>query len=121
MKKILVVEDDTNIRNMLTSKLKSSGFVLTIAVDGSDAISKFKKERPVLVLVDLILPKQSGFEVIEAIRIKYNSQIPIIVLSNLDQPQDRETALRLGVNEYIVKSNVSLRDLILKIQELLRK
>jgi len=119
MKKILVIEDDPNIQQMLLGKLKSSGYHTIVAHDGEEAIQLFKKENPVLALVDLILPKKSGFEVIEEIRIKLKSEIPLIVLSNLDQPQDRETAMRLGVNEYIVKSNISLRDLVVKMEALL--
>lgn len=120
IKKILIVEDDPSIRTMLMGKLKSSGFHTIIASDGGSAIQIFKKEKPALVILDLIIPKKSGFQVIEEIRIKLKSNTPLIVLSNLDQPQDRETAMRLGVNEYIVKSNISLRDLIISINKLVR-
>jgi len=118
--KILIIEDDPNIRLMLEGKLKSSGYKIVIANDGEEAIKMFKKEKPHLIIVDLIIPKKSGFQVIEEIRIKQKSDIPMIVLSNLDQPQDRETAMRLGVNEYIVKSNISLRDLMISINNLIK-
>lgn len=118
IKKILIIEDDPSIRSMLENKLKSSGFQTVIATDGDSAIKLFKKEKPDLVIADLIIPKKSGFQVIEEIRIKMKSETPLIVLSNLDQPQDRETAMRLGVNEYIVKSKISLRDLVISISKL---
>ncbi len=118
IKKILIIEDDQSIRKMLENKLNSSGFKAILAVDGEEAIRLFKSEKPSLAIVDLIIPRKSGFEVIEEIRIKLKSEIPLIVLSNLDQPQDRETAMRLGVNEYIVKSNISLRDLMISINKL---
>ena len=118
IKKILIIEDDPSIRTMLVGKLKSSGYKTIIATDGEMAIALFKKDKPALAIVDLIIPKKSGFQVIEEIRIKQKSETPIIVLSNLDQPQDRETAMRLGVNEYIVKSNISLRDLMISINNL---
>ena len=118
-KKILIVEDDASIRTMLEDKLKNSGYETVVAVDGEKAIQQFKKQKPDLVIADLIIPKKSGFQVIEEIRIKLKSNIPIIVLSNLDQQQDRETATRLGVNEYIIKSNISLRDLEITINLLL--
>ena len=119
-KTILIVEDDPNIRTMLKDKLQSSGYKTVIAEDGEKAILSFKKEKPDLVLIDLIIPKKSGFQVIEEIRIKLKSNTPLIVLSNLDQPQDRETAMRLGVNQYTVKSNISLRDLLINISELVK-
>ena len=121
IKKILIVEDDSSIRTMLENKLKSGGFHTVIAIDGDMAIQLFKKEKPILVILDLIIPKKSGFQVIEEIRIKLKSETPLIVLSNLDQLQDRETAVRLGVNEYIVKSNISLRDLMISINRLTNK
>jgi DNA-binding response OmpR family regulator len=117
--KILIIEDDPGIRSMLEGKLKSSGFQVVMASDGQQAIDLYKKEKPGLLFVDLIIPKKSGFQVIEEIRFKLHSEVPIIVLTNLDQQQDRETAKRLGVSEYIVKSNVSLRDLMILVKQLL--
>ena len=119
-KKILVIEDDPEIIRLLSTRLKESGFRVLKAMNGVDALTIFKKEKPDLAIVDLILPIKSGFEVIEEIRIKMKSKMPLIVLSNLDQPQDREIALRLGVNEYIVKSNISLRDLVISINNFLK-
>jgi len=120
-KKILIIEDDPSVRKMLEDKLKSSNFEVIIASDGDMAIQLFKKNKPALAIIDLIIPKKSGFQVIEEIRINLKSETPIIVLSNLDQPQDRETAMRLGVNEYIVKSNISLRDLMVSINQLIKE
>ncbi len=118
MKKILVIEDDPSLQKTIVAKLKASGYETLLAGDGEEAIKIFKKDQPILLLVDLILPKKSGLEVIEEIRINQHSTVPMIVISNLDQPQDLESARRLGVNEYVVKSNISLRDLVVKVAEL---
>jgi len=119
-KTILVIEDDPEIIRLLEARLVESGFNVLKAMNGVDALTIFNENKPDLAIIDLILPNKSGFEVIEEIRIKIKSEMPIIVLSNLDQPQDRETAARLGVNEYIVKSNISLRDLVISINNLLK-
>lgn len=118
MKKILVIEDDPSLQKTIVAKLKASGYETLLAGDGEEAIKIFKKDQPILLLVDLILPKKSGLEVIEEIRINQHSTVPMIVISNLDQSQDLESARRLGVDEYVVKSNISLRDLVVKVAEL---
>ena len=121
MKKILIIEDDPSLQKTLVAKLKASGYQTVLAGDGEEAIEVFKKEKPVLILCDLILPKKSGLEVIEEIKINQHSEVPLIVLSNLDQAQDLETAKRLGAVEYILKSNISLRDLVIKIAALTKE
>ena len=118
IKKILIIEDDPEIMRLLETRLKEGGYHIVKSMNGEDALKVYTQEKPDLAIIDLILPKRSGFEVIEEIRIKLKSETPLIVLSNLDQPQDRETAMRLGVNEYIVKSNISLRDLMISINKL---
>ncbi len=121
MKKILIIEDDPSLQKTLVAKLKASGYQTVLAGDGEEAIKVFKKEKPALILCDLILPKKSGLEVIEEIKINQHSEVPLIVLSNLDQAQDLETAKRLGAVEYILKSDISLRDLIIRIDALTKE
>jgi len=87
--------------------------------NGSDAVDKFLKEKPDLILLDIIMPGRSGFEVLEEIRVKHNSKVPVIIISNLDQKEDLEMAKNLIITDYVVKSDISLRNLMLKIQQTL--
>ncbi len=118
-KTVLLVEDDQSLQAAVIARLKASGFTVVTAEDGEEAIAKFTNSHPDLVLLDVILPKKSGLEVLEEIKFKLKSTVPVIVLSNADQDQDVETGKNLGAAEYVTKSNISLRDLIIKINKLL--
>lgn len=116
--KVLLVEDDKFLRTVLEKKLFNEGFEVIIAEDGEEAIQKLVQERPDIILLDIVLPKRSGFSVIEEIRKdpEFRS-LPIIVLSNLGQQEDVEKGLSLGAVEYFVKAKISLDDLLKKIKE----
>ncbi len=118
-KKILIVEDEEALLRLLSDEIKKHGYEVVEAVDGVEALTKFKKEKPDLLLLEIVMPKKNGFEVLEEIRLKLKSKVPVIVISNLDQPDDVETGKRLGVTDYIVKSNISIRDLLIKIHQVL--
>jgi OmpR family response regulator RpaB len=120
-KKILIVEDDPALRDVLSTKVKSLNYTIIIAKDGEQAISKFKVEHPDLVLLDIVLPLKSGFEVLEEIKIKLRSKVPVIILSNLSEPQDVETAKNLGAVDYIIKSNLTLKEIVVKINNAIKK
>jgi DNA-binding response OmpR family regulator len=114
--KILIVEDDPALLKVLTAKIKSLGYVVMAAKDGVQAIKKFTSEPPDLVLLDIVLPLQSGFTVLEEIKIKHKSKVPVIILSNLSEPQDIETGKNLGAVDYIIKSNLTLKAIMVKVQ-----
>jgi len=117
--KILIVEDEFFLRTVLEKKLQAEGFEVILASDGEDAIEKILKEVPDLILLDLILPKKNGFEVLEEIKKDpYLKEIPIIVVSNLGHELDIERAKKLGVNDYLIKAHTSLDSVIEKIKEL---
>lgn len=121
-KKILVVEDDRFLSQVLKGRLEREGFSVVQAFDGEEGLALLKKESPNLLLLDLITPKLSGFEVLE--RISLDPQlhgIPIIVASNLGQEGDVEKAKRLGVNHYYVKVQISIEDLVKMIKEVINK
>lgn len=118
-KTILLVEDDQALRGAVVTRLETSDFEVVTAVDGEEAITKFASSHPDLILLDIILPKKSGLEVLEEIKLKQKNPVPIIVLSNADQEQDVETGKNLGAVEYITKSNISLRDLVIRINKIL--
>lgn len=116
--KIVLVEDDQFLSKILAFRLKDEGFDVVLASDGQEAIIVIKKERPDVVLLDLLLPKKSGFEVLEEIKFDDTvKQIPVIILSNLGQRTDIDKGLKLGASDYLVKANFSIEDIILKIKE----
>lgn len=118
-KKILIAEDEPSLLSVLAKKVKSLGYAVFEAKDGEQAINIFKKEHPDLVLLDVVMPIKNGFDVLEEIKIKQKSKVPVIILSNLSESQDLETAKNLGAVDYITKSNLSLRDITIKIHNVL--
>lgn len=120
MKKILIVEDDQFLRTFLEKKFSGNGFEVTTAVDGDDALAKLVSMRPDLIVLDLILPKKTGFDVLSEIRKDPNMEnIPIVVVSNLGQSGDVEKAKNLGVVAYFIKANLSLDELVREVQKIL--
>ena len=120
-KKILIAEDEPSLLSVLSKKVKSLGYTVFEAKDGEQAINIFKKEQPDLVLLDVVMPIKNGFDVLEEIKMKQKSKVPVIILSNLSESQDLETGKNLGAVDYITKSNLSLRDITVKIHNVLEK
>ncbi|MEK7635932.1 MAG: response regulator [Patescibacteria group bacterium] len=121
MKKILLVEDDSFLSSLLKNRLQKEGFDIVLAKDGDEAVNYLKNTNPDLLLLDLILPKKTGFEVMEEIRsnpqLQKNSSLPIIVISNLGQQEDIAKSRQLGAIEYYIKAKVSIDELVGKIKE----
>ena len=116
--KILLVEDDKFLRTLLEKKLINEGFEVVTAVDGEEAINKIVSENIDLILLDIILPRKSGFAVLEEISRDENfKKIPVFVISNLGQKEDIEKAKKYGVVNYFVKAGLSLEELIKKIKD----
>ncbi|PIR05194.1 MAG: hypothetical protein COV57_00430 [Candidatus Liptonbacteria bacterium CG11_big_fil_rev_8_21_14_0_20_35_14] len=118
---VLLVEDDPFLSSLMKTKLEQSGLSVILATDGEQAIELAEKYIPRVVLLDLILPKKSGFEVLEAIR--NNPQIgniPIVILSNLGQDSDVSKGKDLGAIEYFIKAKTSIDDLVGKVQGFLQ-
>ncbi len=117
-KKILLVEDDQFLSLLLKNRLEKEGLLVTVAGDGEAAFSSMKESRPNLVLLDLILPGSSGFEVLEKMRADIAlSAIPTIIISNLGQNEDVARGKELGALEYFVKARTSIDDLVMKAKE----
>lgn len=115
--RILVVEDDEFLRSLAAKRLDKEGFQVSAAVDGDSAIAAVKENRPDLVLLDLILPGINGFEVLQQLQKDESLKaIPVIVFSNLGQPDDIERAKSFGAVDYFIKSNLTLDDLMVKIK-----
>ncbi len=114
---ILLVEDDPFLSNILIMKLQKEGLNVIHAVDGDDALTKLNEGSYEMVLLDLILPKKNGFEVLEAMRKDSRFETtPVIIVSNLGQDSDMEKARSLGVIDYIVKERLSIDDLVAKVK-----
>ena len=108
-KKVLVIEDDVFLAQLLTNRIAKVGAVVLRAVDGEEGIKMIKQSRPDLVLLDLILPKKSGFELLEDMRSDPSTQgTPVIIVSNLGQESDVARGRELGAVEYFVKAKTSI-------------
>jgi len=120
MAKILVVEDDKFLRELILRKLKEENYETCFAVDGEEGLSKIQEEKPDLVLLDLILPGMNGFDVLKKKQeIPEIAQIPVVVLSNLGQKEDVERALKYGAKDYLVKAHFTLDEIAAKIKKYL--
>jgi DNA-binding response OmpR family regulator len=122
LKTILVVEDDPILKNLLGTTFAGKYRTL-YASDGNEALATLERERPVLILLDLLLPTMGGFEVLEKIRARTDAlkDTPVIVVSNLGQEKDKSRAKSLGASAYLVKAEVSIEEIIAKVEEVLVK
>ena len=119
-KKILIVDDEADMRVMFSTRLEISNFEVIEAVDGEEGLEKAKKEKPDLIVLDLMLPKINGFEVCRMLKFDdAYKDIPIIVLSALGQQSDREKAVQCGADAYFIKP-FDLGLLVTKIESLLK-
>jgi DNA-binding response OmpR family regulator len=122
MSKILVVEDDRFLRELIVKKLSQEGFEVDFAVDGEDGLTKIKEGKPDIVLLDLILPTIDGFEVLRKLKEEdIVPSLPVIILSNLGQREDIEKGLSLGAADYLVKAHFTPDEIIQKIKSILTK
>jgi len=118
-KKIVIVEDDAILLKALNLELLSNGFEVLSAINGESGLVLIKKEKPDMILLDLIMPKMGGFEVLEVLKNdKQLSKIPVIVLSNLSQKADIEKAKNLGAVDFYEKARTDLNKLVEKIKKL---
>ncbi len=121
-KKILIIEDDKFLRELIVQKLAREGYNPIEAVDGEEGLKKIKKEKPDLVLLDLILPEMDGFEVLAQIKNdKLFAATPVIILSNLGQKEDIEKGINLGAVDYLIKAHFTPNEIIEKIESILKK
>jgi len=120
-KKILIIEDDKFLRELISRKLSGEGFDISEAVDGEEGIKKIKEEKPDLILLDLILPGIDGFEVLARLREEPKlSSTPVIILSNLGQREEVERGLKLGAIDYLIKAHFTPGEIIEKIRNTLK-
>jgi DNA-binding response OmpR family regulator len=120
-KKILIIEDEVALQKTLGDFLKQDGYQVLNAFDGEEGLKAAKANQPDLILLDLVLPKMHGFELLQALKKEASTKdIPIIVLTNLEALGDIEKALELGATNYLVKASYTLEEIAGKIKKLLK-
>lgn len=117
LKRILLVEDDQNMANVYISRLQAEGFDVRLVSDGEAALTAALNYHPNLVVLDVMMPKVNGFDVLDILRnTPDTANLKIMMLTALSQEADRARAESLGVDDYIVKSQVSMNDIVNRIK-----
>ncbi|MDD5551774.1 MAG: response regulator [Candidatus Pacebacteria bacterium] len=117
-KKILIIEDEKILSGLLDKKLKEVGFETALAYDGQEGMEKMKAEKIDLILLDIIMPRKGGFEVLEDMQKEPElKKIPVIIISNSGQPVEISRALDLGVKDYLIKTQFDPDEVIEKVKK----
>jgi DNA-binding response OmpR family regulator len=120
MAKIMIVEDDPTLRDIYTTRFSAEGYDVVTASDGEAALSTAVKEGPDLILLDIMMPKISGFDVLDILRATPETKkTKIVVMSALSQTADIEKGKALGASAYLVKSQVTLSEVVEKVKAIL--
>ncbi|MFA6042749.1 MAG: response regulator [Patescibacteria group bacterium] len=118
---ILLVEDDTFLAGMYVTKLELEGFRVNLATDGEQALQLVKRELPRIMLLDIVLPKKSGFEVLAAVKADpATKDVPVILLTNLGQKEDVQKGLKLGALDYLIKAHFMPSEVVTKVKRLVK-
>ena len=119
-RRILLVEDDRFLRKAAETTLKQQGYTVITAADGEEALRVARSAPPDLILLDVIMPKLNGFQVLDALKKDpTTAHIPVIILSNLGQDRDVQQAMEAGATAYFVKADLSLQELVQRVAEAL--
>ena len=119
---VLLVEDDRFLRRAAEASLRQAGYTVALAGDGEEALRQVAAVKPAIVLLDLIMPKLQGFEVLRRLKAAPETAgIPVVVTSNLGQETDVKQAMNLGAAAYFIKSNLSLQELVTVVRDTLKK
>ena len=118
MKKILIIEDEEVLSNLLQKKLNQEGYQVDITGNGQKGLEKIRKDKPDLILLDIVMPKMGGFEVMEELnKDKELKDIPIIVISNSGQPVELDRIKELGARDWLIKTNFDPQEVIDKVKK----
>jgi len=120
MEKILIIEDEKVLADVLQAKLEKEGYEVAVAYDGEDGYAKVGKTKPDLILLDIVMPKMNGYEVLEKLYEDKNT-VPIIIISNSGQPVEIEKTRKLGAVDHLVKADFDPEEVIVKIRNFLGK
>jgi len=117
-KKILIIEDEELLYNLLQRKLETEGYEVSIAKDGVEGLEMMKEMKPDLILLDIVMPNKNGFEVMEEIQADETlKDIPIIVISNSGQPVEIDKAKKLGARDWLIKTEFDPQEVIEKVRK----
>lgn len=120
--KIMIIEDDTFLAGMYVTKLGMEHFTTELATDGKVGLERTKKFKPDLILLDILLPKMNGFDVLKALKTDpTTSDIPVILLTNLGQKSDVVKGLELGAADYLIKAHFMPSEVVEKIKHVLQQ
>ena len=120
--KILLVEDDSFLLGMYATKFEMEGFKVIMAEDGEKAVRLALKEMPDIILLDIILPKVHGFEVLRQVKAApATANIPVLLLTNLSQKDEIEQGLKMGAEDYLIKAHFMPSEVVDKIKKVLNK
>jgi CheY-like chemotaxis protein len=121
-RRILVAEDDRFLRKAAEMALKRQGYTVLTAADGEEALLAARSALPDLILLDLIMPKLNGFDVLQALKKDApTAAIQVIILSNLGQDRDVQQAMEAGASAYLVKTDLSLQALVQRVEDALNQ
>jgi CheY-like chemotaxis protein len=119
---ILLVEDDTFLVEMYTTKFELEGFAVTSAEDGVKGLEMAKKEQPDIILLDILMPKMDGFAVLDALKKdKSTAEIPVVLLTNLGQKEDVKKGFEKGAVGYLIKAHFMPSEVVEKIKKILKE
>jgi len=117
-KKILLIEDEEILINLLQKKLTNEGYDISVARNGQEGLELIKEIRPDLILLDIIMPKMGGFEVLEEMQKDQELQnIPVIIISNSGQPVEIDRAQKLGAKDWLIKTDFDPQEVIDKVKK----
>ena len=120
--KVLFIEDEESLQRTLTDALREAGYDALSAYDGEQGLEVARSQTPDLILLDIILPRRSGYEVLEELKAQdATKHIPVMVLTNLERISDVERMLSLGATNYLVKANYQIPDILTKIRHVLSR
>ena len=118
MKKILIIEDEEILLELIQKKLTQEGYQVDVAKDGQEGLNKIKEGKPDLVLLDIVMPKMGGFEVIEKVgQDEELKNIPIIIISNSGQPVELNRAKELGIRDWLIKTDFDPEEVVNKVRK----
>ena len=118
----MIIEDDQLLRSLCAKKFTAEGFAVDAAIDARGGLEKIKKNKPDLILLDLVLPGMSGFDLLKIIKAdpdKKIASIPVIILSNLGQESDIVKGRELGAEDYMIKATTTTEEIVQKIRKIL--
>src|SRR4029079_10901405 len=120
MTKVMLVEDDNNLREIYEARLLAEGYEIVSAKDGEEALALAVKEKPDLIISDIMMPKISGFDMLDILRSTAETKnTKAIMMTALSQAEDKDRADKLGADRYLVKSQVTLEDVAREAREVL--